>query len=240
MKPYSGFVVLFGLFLFQGALYAQENEIEIHQNKNELQGWDKTLIESEVFTRSYTALIDKAISGITPGKALDVTMGEGRNSLFLARNGWETTGFDIAKAAMDSAKSRASKENLTIRTITSTHEEFDYGIENWDLIAVLYADIICGGCCAYDNEFISKISKSLKPGGRLVYEWFSRDGLLQVQPSVEKNESWGCKDNTVLNAFIKKGDLKIVYYEEKLGVPDWDPSKKFEPVKMVYLIADKK
>lgn len=238
MKPNSGIIVLISLFLFQGTSFSQESKIR--QNKEELKGWDKTLIESEVFTRDYTALLDKAISGITPGKALDVTMGEGRNSLFLARNGWKTTGFDIAKAAMDSAKSRAAKENLIITTIAAKHEDFDYGIEKWDLVAILYADIICGGCCAYDNEFISTISKSLKPGGRLVYEWFTRDGLLQVQPGVKDKESWGCKDNTVLNAFIEKGDFEIVYYEEKLGIPDWDPSKKFEPIKIVYLIADKK
>lgn len=232
MKKFPCSFILLCLIFFQINTIAQE------KNK-ELTGWDKTLIESKVFTRNHNLLLEKAIFGITPSKALDVTMGEGRNSLFLARNGWETFGFDIAEAAMDSAKVQAAQENLTITTIVSTHEDFEYGIEKWDLVAVLYADIICGGCCAYDNEFISKISKSLKPGGRFVYEWFTRDGLLKVQPSVKEQESWGCEDNSVLKKIIETENFKIIYFEEKLGVPDWDPSLKFEPIKMVYLIADK-
>jgi hypothetical protein len=45
-------------------------------------------------------------------------------------------------------------------------------------IVVLYADIICGGCCADDDEFMATIKRALKPGGRIVYEVHTREGLL--------------------------------------------------------------
>ena len=32
---------------------------------------------------------------LKPGTALDVGMGQGRNALFLARQGWDVTGFDV-------------------------------------------------------------------------------------------------------------------------------------------------
>jgi 2-polyprenyl-3-methyl-5-hydroxy-6-metoxy-1,4-benzoquinol methylase len=31
-----------------------------------------------------------------PGRALDIGMGQGRNSVFLALKGWDVTGFDIS------------------------------------------------------------------------------------------------------------------------------------------------
>jgi 2-polyprenyl-3-methyl-5-hydroxy-6-metoxy-1,4-benzoquinol methylase len=33
---------------------------------------------------------------LTPGDALDVAMGQGRNSLYLAREGWNVTGLDLS------------------------------------------------------------------------------------------------------------------------------------------------
>ncbi|KPL15735.1 MAG: hypothetical protein AMS26_06795 [Bacteroides sp. SM23_62] len=113
------------------------------------------------------------------------------------------------------------------------------GLKDGDLIVVLYADIICGGCCADDNEFIATIKKALKPGGRIVYEAHTREGLLKVQPEAINFESYGCKENAIRDAFLQIHGFEIIHYSEELGIPDWDPSIRFEPVKMIYLIAEK-
>ena len=42
-----------------------------------------------------------------PGRALDVGMGEGRNALYLAKLGWDVTGFDPAEKAVALAQERA-------------------------------------------------------------------------------------------------------------------------------------
>ena len=52
--------------------------------------------DSEVFTREPNALLVEAVRNRKPGRALDVGMGQGRNALFLSRNGWEVTGIDSA------------------------------------------------------------------------------------------------------------------------------------------------
>jgi SAM-dependent methyltransferase len=200
--------------------------------------WNETLIYGDVFKREHSISLAKAIQDIPPGKALDVAMGEGRNTLFLARHGWETTGFDIADVALDSVRSRAARENLDVEIITASRETFDFGIEKWDLIAVLYADAICGRCCADDDELISTIKNALKPGGRVVYEGPTRQGLIDMEPEAA-NTPYGCKNNAIKDAFLKTGKFEIIHYSEEIGIADWDPSGRFEPAEMIYMIAEK-
>jgi len=47
------------------------------------------------------------VKGLKPGTALDVCMGEGRNSIFLAGMRWKVTGFDVSDLAVANAVARA-------------------------------------------------------------------------------------------------------------------------------------
>jgi len=44
---------------------------------------------------------------LPPGRALDFGCGGGRNSLYLARHGWDVTGIDMLGAAVEKARSKA-------------------------------------------------------------------------------------------------------------------------------------
>ena len=219
---------------------AQEKDSILMVTEEFIEAWNETLIYGDVFKREPSKSLVEAIQDIPPGKALDVAMGEGRNTLFLARNGWEATGFDIADVALDSVRARAARENLDVEIITASYEEFDFGTDKWDLIAVMYSDAICGGCCAYDDEFIATIKRALKPGGRLVYEGSSREGLIDMEPEAAKYP-FGCEGNDdIKNAFLNTGVFEIIHFSIETGVSDWDPSARFEPVEMIYMIAGKK
>jgi len=67
-------------------------------------------------------------------------MGQGRNSIYLAQQGWSVTGFDIADEAVASAKARAEKESVKINTILEPIETFDFADSQWDLIALFMKD----------------------------------------------------------------------------------------------------
>jgi methylase of polypeptide subunit release factors len=41
-----------------------------------------------------------------PGQALDVGMGQGRNSIYLAKQGWDVTGFDASSEGVRQARTR--------------------------------------------------------------------------------------------------------------------------------------
>lgn len=52
---------------------------------------------------------------LAPGRALDLGCGAGRNSLYLARHGWEVTGIDMIGLAIEKARSKAVGDTAKAR-----------------------------------------------------------------------------------------------------------------------------
>ncbi len=52
----------------------------------------------------------------TSGSALELGAGEGRNSIFLAKNGFQTTAQDISQIGLDRINEAAIKNNINIKT----------------------------------------------------------------------------------------------------------------------------
>ncbi len=49
------------------------------------------------------------VEGRNPGRALDIGMGQGRNAVYLATQGWDVTGFDPSSEGVRIARSNAEK-----------------------------------------------------------------------------------------------------------------------------------
>ncbi len=89
----------------------------------------------------HNAFLAEAIKGRPPGRALDIGMGEGRNSLFLAMQGWEVTGFDISDVGVKLAREAAQRRGLKLDAIVDDVDRFDYGRRRWDLVVAMYMPI---------------------------------------------------------------------------------------------------
>ncbi len=83
------------------------------------------------------ALLMAALDGRTPGRALDIGMGQGRNAVALAVKGWTVTGFDVSAEGLAVAKAQAARAGVAITAIQESDERFDPGTNQWDLIAVI-------------------------------------------------------------------------------------------------------
>src|SRR5580658_5345379 len=94
--------------------------------------------DKPIFTEQPNALLVSAIQGRKPGRALDFGMGQGRNAVFLAQQGWDVTGFDPAEEAVRIAKQNAARVGVKIRAIVARDDQFDFGVAQWDLIVVTY------------------------------------------------------------------------------------------------------
>jgi ubiquinone/menaquinone biosynthesis C-methylase UbiE len=129
------------------------------------------------FNKEPNALLVETISNRTPGNALDVAMGEGRNALWLAANNWNVTGFDISDEGLRQANTKAQKAGIKINSILSSSEAFDYGHEKWDLIVMTYAF-----APIEDEAYVVRLRDSLKPGGLLVFEHYQRVGTNDTTP----------------------------------------------------------
>src|SRR5580698_357017 len=180
MKTRSTILFLLLLVLRSPQLFGQQtdsSQIELNQEK---QFWNKALTKDTAyhFNKQPNAFLAASIKNRKPGTALDVSMGQGRNTIFLAQQGWDVTGFDIADSAIAFAQARAAKLGVKIKTVVQDEAHFDFGISKWDLVAYIYS-----GCMDDDSGVVDKIKRSLKPGGIFVFEFFHRDaGIAMGRP----------------------------------------------------------
>jgi SAM-dependent methyltransferase len=69
------------------------------------------------FNAEPNKLLVEAIEGRAVGTALDAGMGQGRNTLFLAQQGWEVTGFDPSAVGLKQARRNAAEEGVKIDAV---------------------------------------------------------------------------------------------------------------------------
>jgi SAM-dependent methyltransferase len=111
--------------------------------------------EGKLFSRKPNAFLVEVTRTRKPGKALDVGMGQGRNSIYLARRGWDVTGFDASDEGVRIARGEAARLAIKLSARVATFDEFDFGENAWDLIVLMYVTA---------KEIAPKIVRALKPG----------------------------------------------------------------------------
>lgn len=108
-----------------------------------------------------TALLVEIASPLSPGKALDLACGAGRNALWLAEHGWDVTAVDGASAAIDILRERSIERHVRIDARVADLAKHDYSIEPrvWDLVAM---------CYYLQRDLFEPAKEGVKPGGALV------------------------------------------------------------------------
>lgn len=175
------------------------------------------------FNAQPNALLVEAVRGLLPGQALDMNMGEGRNALYLAQQGWQVTGVDLADQALAFAQRRARELGVCLTTIEHDADTYDWGTSQWDLIVLCYAD---------ESAHVAQVQAALRPGGLLVFENFH----------TSVNETWGDRLGTnvgfatdELRTLYTAAGFRIVRYEEPVAVADFTR----ETHRLVRLVAQK-
>ena len=171
--------------------------------------WNKVYSEEDSRVTNYpNRFLAELVQGRTPGKVLDIGMGQGRNSLFLARVGWNVTGVDISDKGIEIARREAQEANLNINCVVADFASFDLGNAQWDLILGIYM----GGLVLTNAK---RIADALRPGGVLVVENFHQD----INRTALTGGMLGYPANVLLETFVPL--LRIVRYEEVFDFPDW-------------------
>jgi SAM-dependent methyltransferase len=161
---------------------------------------------------------------LKPGTALDADMGEGRNAICLAQQGWQVTGVDVAEKALAYAQARAKKLGVPLTTEVADMARYDWGTNKWDLIVLSYA----GG-----RDYAARVQKALKPGGLVVLEAFHMDATQTLQV-VDSDYRVFFKTDELKKLYGEVG-LKIVCYEEPVGTADFTKQQ----LRLVRLVARK-
>jgi hypothetical protein len=175
----------------------------------EAASWNEVFVIGAGFNPQPNAWLVEVASALKPGRALDVAMGQGRNALWLASQGWDVTGYDIAAEGLRIAREAAAARKLRLNTVLSSTQEFDFGREQWHLVAIIYG----GG----RGDEIARAAQGLKRGGVLVLEGFLGKPGSGLPPGVTF-------DRQYLNDTARAAGLEVVRYEEPNAQTDYGPS----------------
>jgi 2-polyprenyl-3-methyl-5-hydroxy-6-metoxy-1,4-benzoquinol methylase len=127
--------------------------------------WNERYAESGYYLgrtpSSFLAENIALIKELAPGKkALDIACGEGRNSIFLARNGFLVTGLDISEEGLSKAERWAEAEGLSVAFRCIDLETFAFS-ESYDLI-INFNFLLRG--------LVPGMVGALNPGGVIVFD----------------------------------------------------------------------
>ncbi len=111
------------------------------------------------------------------GRAIDLACGEGRNTLWLARLGWQATGVDYSAVAIDRARELAAREPLVVTARLAWHVA-DVTVdplkpEYYDLVLISYLHLPP----AEFQSVVRNAAQAVAPRGHLLIVGHDRRNL---------------------------------------------------------------
>ncbi|HSA53355.1 MAG TPA: class I SAM-dependent methyltransferase [Yinghuangia sp.] len=124
--------------------------------------WDERYAGTElVWSAEPNRFVAAETGDLPPGRALDLAAGEGRNSIWLAKQGWQVTAVDFSAAALAKGKLLADAQGASVEWITADLVTWTPKAEAYDLVLIAYLHLP-------EDEMQSVLAKaahSLAPGG---------------------------------------------------------------------------
>lgn len=137
--------------------------------------WNKRFSTPDyVFGEEPNAFLVSQAALLGTGHALALADGEGRNSVWLARQGFSVDAFDFSAPAVEKAKALAAKHQVQVNFTCTDWQSFDWNPACYDLVAGVFFQFATP---AERAELFEKIKHSLKPGGTVLIQGYGKNQL---------------------------------------------------------------
>ena len=128
-------------------------------------GWNERYAGTDlVWSAGPNAFVEQICSSLTPGTALDLAAGEGRNALWLAELGWEVTAVDFSSVGLEKARRAAVARGVHLETEEADLTSYEPARDRFDLVLIVYLHL----GAAELPPIIEGAARAVAPGGRLV------------------------------------------------------------------------
>ncbi len=114
-----------------------------------------------LWTARPNSFLVEEIGALTPGRALDLACGEGRNAVWLAEQGWQVTGVDFADVALEKARLLAEQRGVRVEWIRADLLEYAPPPEAFELVIVFYLQMPPEPL----RPILARAAKAVTPGG---------------------------------------------------------------------------
>lgn len=124
--------------------------------------WDERYsVDEYVYGTEPNDFLASNFGAIPKGKVLSLAEGEGRNAVFLAKQGYAVTAVDGSAVGLEKARKLAEANGAVIELIHADLANFDPGENKWDGIVSIFVPLPS----EIRRTLYKKLEKALKPGG---------------------------------------------------------------------------
>jgi tellurite methyltransferase len=150
-------------------------------------------LEPHPFLKRFCAALPRG------GRVADIAMGNGRDLLFLASQGFDCYGLERSWEALKIAREDASRRNLPLNIVMGDAGWLPFREASFDGLLVFYF---------LERSILANLVTLLRPGGLLIYETF-----LKRQNSIDRprNPDYLLDDAELVGRFP---GIELLFYEE--------------------------
>lgn len=139
------------------------------------------------------------------GRVLCLADGEGRNGVFLARQGYAVTSVDLSEVGLEKARKLAQEHGVSLTLLHADLQHFSLGEAQWDGIVSIFCHLPSPARLALYRQ----IPRSLTAAGVLLLEGYS--------PAQLAYNTGGPKDKDMLtSAALLRAELPGLHFEQLL------------------------
>lgn len=128
-------------------------------------------VEEYVFGTEPNAFLTEQAHRFTSGqKVLAVADGEGRNGVWLARQGLDVLAVDVSPPALEKARKLASRHGVTLETELADLFAWEWGEERFDAVVAIFIQFVA----AEGRRTLHRLMRqALKPGGLILLQGYT-------------------------------------------------------------------
>lgn len=189
--------------------------------------WDERYAGNDsVYGKEPNQFFKSQLDKLKPGKIFLPGDGEGRNGVYAATKGWVVNSVDFSAVARDKAVSFAHDSGTQISYLVMDLAEYEPHTNYYDAVGMVFLHLNP----EFRKSFFAKAVKSLKAGGALIFEAYSKEqlgkesggpqnvemlyDLAEIRDLFgELNEQLAIKETIVLSeSEFHKGEASVIRY----------------------------
>lgn len=136
--------------------------------------WDERYSAAEyAYGTNPNNFLEANFSSIPKGKVLSLAEGEGRNAVFLAKQGYSVTAVDASIVGLNKARKLAEANGVVVEFIQADLADYDLGENQWEGVV----SIFCPLPSSIRKQVHQKVAAGLKPNGVFLLEAYTPNQL---------------------------------------------------------------
>lgn len=138
------------------------------------QTWNERYSDTELmWSAGPNMFVEELCRDLPAGRSIDLAAGEGRNAIWLAEQGWDSTAVDFSDVAVDKARRIAERRGVEITAEVADLEEYVPTPGGYDLVLVAYLQLPAPQLA----PILDRAAAAVAPGGTFLLICHDRENL---------------------------------------------------------------